>query len=113
MKNKEIKAIKFISENIGFLTILTLFIVLNQASLASGAGLPFEGQLDKIMESITGPVAKSLAIIAVASCGLAMAFGEMGGAMKKLVNIVFGISIVFAATSWVPTFFGFSGGVGF
>lgn len=113
MKNKEIKAIGFIKENIGFLTIIILFIVLNQASLASGVGLPFEGKLDKIMESITGPVAKSLAIIAVASCGLAMAFGEMGGVMKKMLNIVFGISIVFAAVNWVPSFFEFSGGVGF
>ena len=38
-----------------------------------------------------------------------MAFGEAGSAMKRMLNIVFGISLVFAAVTWVPTFFGFTG----
>lgn len=102
---------KFLKENLSTIVLLAVFFCFYQSGLASTGDMPFEGPLEKIMKSITGPVAKSMAIIAVAGCGIAMAFGEMGGVMKRMVNIVFGISIVFAAVVWVPKFFGFSGGV--
>ncbi len=101
----------FIKNNLSTFLVVGLFVVLHQAGLATSGDLPFEGPLEKIMKSITGPVARSMAIIAVAGVGLAMSFGEMGGAMKRLTNIVFGISLVFAAVTWVPTFFDFSGSV--
>jgi len=103
----------FLKSNLHYLIVAGMFILIREVGMASSSDMPFVGPLEEIMLAITGPVAKYLAIICVAGCGLAMSFGEMGGAMKRLVNIVFGISIVFAAVSWVPTFFSFSGGVNF
>lgn len=101
----------FFKRNLSTFVVVGLFITLQQIGVASSADMPFEGPLERIVDSLTGPVAKSMAILAVAGCGISMSFGEMGGAMKRLVNIVFGISIVFAAVSWAPNFFGFSGSV--
>ena len=41
---------------------------------------------------------------------LSLAFGDMGGGIRRLVQIVFGLSIAFAATSFFLTFFSFAGG---
>jgi hypothetical protein len=38
------------------------------------------------------------------------AFGETSGGFRKLIQIVFGLSIAFAATSFFLTFFSFGGG---
>ena len=104
---------KYLKKNSSTFLVVGIFLALNQLGIASSADMPFVGPLERIMLTITGPVAKFMAIICVSGCGISMAFGEMGGAMKRLVNIVFGISLVFAAVSWVPSFFGFSGGVSF
>ena len=72
---------------------------------AAGSGMPWEGPLDAILQSIEGPVARILATIVIIITGLALAFGESSGGMRKLIQIVFGISIAFAATSFFLSFF--------
>ena len=42
--------------------------------------------------------------------GLSLAFGESSGGFRRLVQIVFGLSIAFAATSFFLSFFSFGGG---
>jgi type IV secretion system protein TrbC len=90
------------------LTALTLLLVL--PAHAAGSGMPWEGPLQSILESIEGPVAKILATIVIILTGLGLAFGESGGGMRKLLQIVFGLSIAFAATSFFLSFFSFGGG---
>ncbi|HAW53421.1 MAG TPA: conjugal transfer protein TrbC, partial [Hyphomonas sp.] len=51
-----------------------------------------------------------LATIVIILTGLGLAFGESGGGMRKLLQIVFGLSIAFAATSFFLSFFSFGGG---
>lgn len=80
---------------------------------AAGSGMPWEGPLDAILLSIEGPVAKILATIVIILTGLGLAFGESGGGMRKLLQIVFGLSIAFAATSFFLSFFSFGGGATF
>jgi len=80
---------------------------------AAGSGMPWEGPLQSILESIEGPVAKILATIVIILTGLTLAFGESGGGMRKLLQIVFGLSIAFAATSFFLSFFAFGGGATF
>jgi type IV secretion system protein TrbC len=75
--------------------------------------MPWEGPLQRVLDSFSGPVAKILGTIAIVATGIAMAFGEGGGGMKKLLSIVFGLSIAFTAASFGISFFGFSGGLGF
>ena len=54
---------------------------------------------------IQGPVAKVSAVVIIILTGLSLAFGDMGGGIRRLVQIVFGLSIAFAATSFFLTFF--------
>jgi type IV secretion system protein VirB2 len=63
-----------------------------------------------LAESIQGPVARIVAVIIIISTGLALAFGDTSGGFRKLIQIVFGLSIAFAASSFFLSFFSFSGG---
>lgn len=80
------------------------------SACAAGSGMPWEGPLDQILQSIEGPVARIVSVIIITLTGLALAFGETSGGMRKLIQIVFGLSIAFAATSFFLTFFAFGGG---
>lgn len=95
------------------LTVTSLMVLINTAVFAAGSGMPWESLLTKILNSIAGPVAKAIGTIVIIITGLQMAFGEGGGGMRKAVNIVFGLSIAFTASSFFLNFFGYSGGVEF
>ncbi len=89
---------------------LALSAALPEHAAAGGTGMPWEAPLQEVLDSVTGPVANAVAIIAVTVFGLTLAFGGGGGALRTAVGILFGISIAFAATSFFTTFFGFGGG---
>ncbi|MBB5215691.1 TrbC/VirB2 family protein [Parapusillimonas granuli] len=80
------------------------------AAQAAGSSMPWEGPLQSILESIQGPVARIVAVIIIIATGLALAFGDTSGGFRKLIQIVFGLSIAFAASSFFLSFFSFSGG---
>lgn len=80
------------------------------AARASGSGMPWEEPLQKVLESVQGPVAKIIAVIIIITTGLTLAFGETGGGFRKLIQIIFGLSIAFAASSFFLSFFSFGGG---
>lgn len=77
---------------------------------AAGSGMPWESPLTRILESIEGPVAKVCAVVIIIVTGLSLAFGDMSGGFRRLVQVVFGLSIAFAATSFFLSFFSFAGG---
>jgi type IV secretory pathway VirB2 component (pilin) len=81
-----------------------------ELALAAGSNMPWEQPLTQILDSVQGPVAKIIAVIIIISSGLALAFGETSGGMRRLIQIVFGLSIAFAASSFFLTFFNFAGG---
>ena len=78
---------------------------------AAGSNMPWEQPLNQILESIQGPVAKVVSVIIIIVTGLTLAFGETSGGFRRLIQIVFGLSIAFAASSFFLTFFQFGGGV--
>jgi len=80
------------------------------AAFAAGSDMPWEGPLQDILDSIQGPVARIVAVIIIITTGLALAFGDTSGGFRKLVQIVFGLSIAFAASSFFLAFFSFGGG---
>jgi len=80
------------------------------AAHAAGSGMPWEAPLTQILQSIEGPVARIVAVIVIILTGLSLAFGESSGGFRRLVQIVFGLSIAFAATSFFLSFFSFGGG---
>ena len=73
--------------------------------------MPWEEPLQQILESVEGPVAKILAVIIIIITGLTLAFGDTSGGFRRLIQIVFGLSIAFAASSFFLAFFSFGGGV--
>ncbi|TRO86281.1 conjugal transfer protein TrbC [Glycocaulis profundi] len=90
--------------------LLALGLLIAGPAYAAGTGMPWEGPLDQILSSIEGPVARIVAVIIITLTGLTLAFGETSGGFRKLIQIVFGLSIAFAATSFFLTFFSFGGG---
>ena len=76
----------------------------------AGAGLPWESQLDKISNSLSGPVAKAIGLIAMVICGIGIGLSEGGGGARKLLMIGLGLSIAFSARTFWLSFFGASGG---
>ncbi len=91
------------------LSVLALSLA-SRSALAAGSGMPWETPLQSILSSIEGPVAKIIAVIVIITTGLALAFGDTSGGFKRLIQIVFGLSIAFAASSFFLTFFSFGGG---
>lgn len=77
---------------------------------AAGSSMPWEEPLQQILESIEGPVAKIVAVIIIIVTGLTLAFGDTAGGFRRLIQIVFGLSIAFAASSFFLSFFSFGGG---
>lgn len=79
-------------------------------ALAAGSGMPWEGPLQQIVDSMTGPVARAAAVIAIVIAGVTIIFSEGGGGVRKLAFVGLGIAVMFAAVSFFLDFFGFAGG---
>ena len=90
--------------------VAVVTVMATDVANAAGSGMPWEAPLQRILESVEGPVAKIIAVIIIIVTGLSLAFGDMGGGFRRLLQIVFGLSIAFAATSFFLSFFSFAGG---
>jgi type IV secretory pathway VirB2 component (pilin) len=90
--------------------LATTFCAVSSAR-AAGSNMPWEQPLNKILQSVEGPVAKIIAVIIIITTGLSLAFGDTSGGFRRLIQIVFGLSIAFAASSFFLSFFSFGGGV--
>src|ERR1700736_4814984 len=87
-----------------------LAILVASPAFAAGSNMPWEAPLQQLLDSIQGPVVRIFAVIIIAITGLTLAFGDTSGGFRRLVQVVFGLSVAFAATSFFLTFFGFTGG---
>ena len=85
-------------------------VMIASAAQAAGSGMPWEAPLQKVLDSVQGPVAKIVAVIIIITTGLTLAFGETAGGFRRLIQIIFGLSIAFAASSFFLSFFSFGGG---
>jgi type IV secretion system protein TrbC len=96
---------------VALFTAASVIVALSTLSAdAAGSSMPWEAPLQRILESIEGPVAKIIAVIIIIVTGLTLAFGDIAGGFRRLVQIVFGLSIAFAASSFFLSFFSFGGG---
>jgi len=92
------------------LMLAAVMLALTGTAKAAGSNMPWEAPLQSILDSIQGPVAKIIAVIIIIVTGLTLAFGDTSGGFRRLIQIVFGLSIAFAASSFFLSFFSFSGG---
>jgi type IV secretion system protein TrbC len=91
-------------------SVTIVSMMLASAAHAAGSSMPWEAPLQSILESVEGPVAKIVAVIIIIVTGLTLAFGDTSGGFRRLVQVVFGLSIAFAASSFFLSFFSFGGG---
>ena len=96
-----------IATTAAFVTLVTLS---SAPAWAAGSNMPWEQPLNQILQSVEGPVAKIMAVIIIIVTGLSLAFGDTSGGFRRLIQIVFGLSIAFAASSFFLSFFSFGGG---
>ena len=90
--------------------LATAAMLVAMPAWASGTGMPWETPLQSIVDSVQGPVAKVIGVIIIVMTGLTLAFGDTSGGFRKLIQIVFGLSVAFAASSFFLSFFSFGGG---
>ncbi|TGV81280.1 conjugal transfer protein TrbC, partial [Mesorhizobium sp. M2D.F.Ca.ET.145.01.1.1] len=60
-------------------TTLATTLMLAQVAHAAGSSMPWEQPLEKILQSIEGPVSKIIAVIIIIVTGLTLAFGDTSG----------------------------------
>ena len=92
------------------LSVFAGVAMLSAHAFAAGSNMPWEQPLQQIQQSIEGPVSKIVAVIIIIVTGLTLAFGDTAGGFRRLIQIVFGLSIAFAASSFFLSFFSFAGG---
>jgi type IV secretion system protein TrbC len=93
------------------LTVSGMVLFVAAPAWAAGSNMPWEQPLNQILQSVEGPVAKIIAVIIIIVTGLTLALGDSSGGSRRLIQIVFGLSIAFAASSFFLSFFSFGGGV--
>ena len=97
-------------DKLGYIGVTAVGLLYAAPVFAAGSSMPWEAPLNQILQSIQGPVAKVVSVIIIVVTGLTLAFGDTSGGFRRLIQIVFGLSIAFAASSFFLTFFSFAGG---
>jgi type IV secretion system protein TrbC len=105
------KALSKLQKTAAALSLAVVLTPLN--AFAGGSGMPWEAPLDQLLASLSGPVARVVGVAAIIVTGLGIAFGEGGGGMRKILWIVFGLTIAFSATSFFLSFLGGGSGAEF
>jgi type IV secretion system protein TrbC len=83
------------------------------ATTTSGTSMPWETPLQTVSDSLSGPVAKAIGIIAIVMTGLGFAVAESGSVIRKGMGVVCGLAVAFTATTFMSTFFGTTSGAVF
>jgi type IV secretory pathway VirB2 component (pilin) len=89
---------------------LILALMVTDATAGTATGLPWETPLQTITNSITGPVALAISLIAIVITGAMLIWGgEVNDFARKLIIIVLVIALIVAATNVLTTLFGATG----
>jgi type IV secretion system protein TrbC len=68
-------------------------------TLAAESNMPGEQPLQQVLEFVQGPVLKIFAVLIIIVTGLTLTFGDTSGGFRRLIQIVFGLSIAFKVRS--------------
>jgi type IV secretory pathway VirB2 component (pilin) len=91
---------------------LALLLVSNLALASNATGLPWEDPLQMIADSLTGPVAFAISLVAMAVAGGMLLFGgEMTEFGKMICKLVLALGIMLGGAGLLGTLFGVSGAV--
>jgi type IV secretory pathway VirB2 component (pilin) len=84
--------------------LLATLVILAAAPAVAFAQSPWENAASKLEASFTGPLARSLALVAIVIGGLMFMFGE-GGAKRQISGIVFGGGLCLFAVQFLAWLF--------
>lgn len=90
------------------LVLIMLFASNLVMASETGTGvLPYESWLSTLQKSLTGPVAFSVSLIGIVSCGATLIFagGEIGRFMRSLIYLVLVMTMLVGANSLMLRFF--------
>ncbi len=83
---------------------LVLAAALALTPLRAYAQSPWEGAVNVLQISFTGPIARGLSLISIVIGGVTFAFGE-GQAKRLLAGIVFGVGMAIGAVNFMAWLF--------
>ncbi|WP_235424050.1 TrbC/VirB2 family protein [Citrobacter koseri] len=89
--------------------LFCLFVLPGMALASTSSGMPWEGPLQKVVDSVTGPVAFGISVLAVAVAGLTLAFGgQLDGFIQKITILALVVSLIVFAVNVLSALFGVS-----
>lgn len=92
------------------LAVLCVFLLLPNAAHAtegSGGGLPYEGWLTNLRNSVTGPFAFTVAVVGIVVAGAVLIFGgELNGFIRTLIFIILVMSLIVGVNNLMAGLFG-------
>lgn len=70
------------------------------ASSGSAQGLPWEGPIEKLRNSLSGPVAFAIALLGIVVCGAMLIWGgEISEFVRRIIMLVLVVSVIVFANS--------------
>ncbi|MBF0587326.1 TrbC/VirB2 family protein [Prosthecochloris sp. N3] len=91
--------------------LTVIFLLAANTVLAASTSMPWEGPLEKLLDSLTGPVSRVIGAVSIVSLGLGLAFSDGGSVMRRALWVVMGLAVAYNAVSWGLDFMGFGGGL--
>jgi len=89
--------------------VIVLLLLAPDLMATTSTSMAWEGPLTKVVDSIKGPVAFGISIIAIVAVGTGLLFGgEIGTFMKTALYLALVISLVVFATNILTGAFGLS-----
>lgn len=87
-------------KSLKFVLLLLLLAVEMYASDSGGSGLPWEGAMSTLTDSLTGPVAFGISLVAIVGAGVGLIFGgEISGFLKASLILALVIGLIVSASS--------------
>lgn len=89
------------------LSALTIVLLTDPAlAVTTGSSLPWEGPLGTLRDSITGPVAGLIALVAIAVAGAVLIFGgEVTDFARRVCYLVLVLGLLVATAAFLTAFF--------
>lgn len=92
---------------LGLLALAALVLPGVVEASSSGGGLPWEGPLQRVVDSITGPVAFAVSVLAVVGCGVGLAMGgDMNEFLRRFMILTIVVAVIVFAVNIMSSVFG-------
>lgn len=106
MNRKRIMS-RFILASFVFFVAVVLIGVSIDAAYATGGGMPWEAPLKKVQDSVSGPVAMVVSVLAIVAVGITLIFGgDMQGFVRQLLYVTLVIGLIIMANTVIEKLYG-------